>query len=188
MTHIIQLKLTLSGIEPPVWRRLRVPDSITFFDLHHIFQIAMGWKNAHLFEFRIGDYAMGFIDESAPEDLADARLVTIDTLITQVGMRFSYLYDFGDGWNHLIEIEKISVDETIQTPVCLEGERNCPPEDCGGIPGYHHLMEVLKDKSNPDYSEMKRWAGKGYDPETFDLKKVARLLPKFKSFMRMWKG
>lgn len=189
MTNAIQLKIAVSGIEPPTWRRLLVLDSITFFDLHHIFQITMGWKNAHLFDFRIGDYVIGYIDKDAPEDLADANKVTVDTLIAKAGMRFNYSYDFGDGWNHLVEIEKISAEEVNrQYPVCLDGERNCPPEDCGGIPGYQHLIEVLKDKSNPDYPEMKRWAGKGYDPEKFDLEKINKLLPKFKSYMRMWKG
>ena len=189
MTKVIQLKITLVGTEPPIWRRLLIKDSVTFFDLHHIFQIAMGWKNAHLFDFRVGDYVIGYIDSDAPEDLADANKVTVDTLIGKVGMQLTYTYDFGDGWNHKVEFEKISQEETArQYPVCFEGERNCPPEDCGGIPGFQHLLEVLKDKSNPDYSEMKRWAGRGYDPERFDLEKVNKLLPKFKGYMRMWKG
>ena len=170
MTNVIQLRIALSGIEPPIWRRLLVVDSITFFDLHHIFQIAMGWKNAHLFDFRIGDYLIGFIDSDAPEDLADANKVTLDTLVTKVGLRFAYNYDFGDGWDHLVEIEKIFQEES-QNPACLEGARNCPPEDCGGTPGYQHLIEVLKDKSNPEYSEMKRWAGRGMIQRNLTLRK-----------------
>lgn len=189
MVNVIQLKITLVSTKPPIWRRLLVPDSITFFDLHHIFQIAMGWKNAHLYDFRVGDYVIGYIDSDAPEDLADANKVTIDTLITKAGMRLNYTYDFGDGWNHVVEVEEILQGQpTSQFPVCLDGKRNCPPEDCGGIPGYHHLLEVLKDKSHPEFPEMKRWVGRGYDPEKFDLEKVNKLLPKFKSYMRMWKG
>ena len=184
MANTIQLKIELSGIEPPIWRRLLGVDSITFFDLHHIFQIAMGWKNAHLFDFRIGDYTIGFIDSDAPEDLADATKVTLDTLITKAGIRFAYTYDFGDEWSHNVEVEKISQDAARKDPACLEGERKCPPEDCGGIPGYQQLLEVLKDKSNPNYPEMKRWGGKGYEFEKFDLEKVNKLLPKFKNYMR----
>ena len=97
MIKVIQLKITLAHTEPPIWRRLLVPDSITFFDLHHIFQIAMGWKNAHLFDFRVGDYVIGYIDQDAQEDLADANKVTVDTLISKAGMRLNYTYDFGDG-------------------------------------------------------------------------------------------
>lgn len=189
MANVIQLKIMLSGIKPPTWRRLLVPDSVTFFDLHHIFQITMGWKNAHLFEFRVNNYKLGFIDEDAPKDLADANKVTLDTLVTKFGMQFSYTYDFGDNWDHLVEVEKISRgDASGQYPICLEGARSCPPEDCGGIPGYQHLLEVLKDKSNPEYTEMKRWAGRGFNPEKFELEKVNKLLPKFKGYMRMWKG
>ncbi len=166
-----------------------MPDSITFFDLHHIIQISMGWKNSHLFEFRIGDYRVGFEDEEmdGSKDVADASQVTLDTLLTKEGMEFNYVYDFGDNWMHTIKIEKLEqVNPEQLLPFCTGGEGNCPLEDCGGIPGFYHLLEVLKDKNHEEYEDMRTWAGR-YNPNKFNIQKVNRELPKFRSYMKRWK-
>ena len=119
----------------------------------------MGWKNSHLFDFRVGDYTLGFIDEDAPEDLAYATLITVDALLSKVGMKFLYLYDFGDSWQHTIEVEKLSsANENPENPVCLGGEQNCPPEDCVGVPGFYNMLEILKDRTHPEFEDMYAWA------------------------------
>jgi hypothetical protein len=187
MKEIIQIKITLQDSEPPVWRRLLLPSSITFFGLHHILQITMGWKNAHLFDFRVGDYTIGFVDSNAPEDLADANEVTVDTLLSKEGIKFHYNYDFGDDWQHLIEVEKISDPQPKQQyPTCIGGEMNCPPEDCGGIPGFENMLSILRDRTHPEFQDMYTWAGR-YNPKKFNLAKINRELPRFKNYMKHWK-
>lgn len=102
-------------------------------------------------------------------------------------MQFLYTYDFGDDWKHSIDVENIQdKEEGRKYPICIGGELNCPPEDCGGIPGYLNLTEILKDKSHPEYEEMREWTGR-YNPQKFNMSKINRELPKFKGYMRMWK-
>jgi len=146
----------------------------------------MGWKNSHLFDFNIGDYMIGFVDDDAPEDLADSDVVAIETLLTKEGMKFQYNYDFGDGWEHTIEVEKIAnEEEDKQYPVCLDGEMNCPPEDCGGIEGFKNLLVVLNDR-HPESEEMRMWARR-YNPQKFNMEKINKELPNFKKYRKHWK-
>lgn len=183
----IELKITLNKTEPPIWRRVLVPSSVNFFDLHHIIQISMGWKNSHLFEFRVGDYRIGYIDPNeAFEDIADASQIALDLLLMKEGIAFTYLYDFGDGWQHTVKVEKISKEEGKGYPTCVDGELACPPEDSGGIHGYYANLEILKDEKHPEYSSLRQWLGREYDPEKFNIDKVNKELPKFKKYMRHW--
>ena len=183
----IQLKISLDKTDPLIWRRLLIPNSLTFFDLHHVLQIAMGWRNSHLFDLRVGDYTLGFIDDDAPDDLADANLITADSLLSKVGMKFYYLYDFGDSWQHTIEVEELSAtNENFENPVCLGGEQNCPPEDCGGIPGFYNMLTILKDKTHLEFPDMYAWAGR-YNPKKFNLARINKELPTYKKYMKHWK-
>jgi len=188
MNTVIQIHITLDKTEPIIWRRLLVPDSVTFFDLHHIIQIGMGWKNSHLFEFIFGNYRIGFEDKEmdGSEDVADANQVTLDTLLIKEGLQFRYTYDFGDSWYHTIKVEKLTTISDQQLPFCLEGEQNCPPEDCGGIPGFYNLLGILKDKTHPAFQDTYTWVGR-YNPKKFDIKKVNSELPNFKKYMKHWK-
>jgi Plasmid pRiA4b ORF-3-like protein len=189
MQQIILLKITLNESSPTIWRSVLVPASIKFFDLHHIIQISIGWKNSHMFEFHVGDYKIGYIDPNeAFEDIADASEVALELLLTKEGFRFTYLYDFGDNWQHTVQVEKILEKEEGKVyPACLEGELACPPEDSGGIHGFYENLRILKDPKHPGYKEVKRWLGRGYDPEKFNIGKVNKELPKFKSYMKHWK-
>ena len=187
--QMIQLKITLCGTNPLIWRRILIPDSITFFDLHHVIQISMGWSNSHYFEFNVGDYEIGYpnkkFDQS--ESLADANKVTADALLTKAGIRFTYVYDFGDHWEHTVEVEKFLAEAQGKIrPVCLEGNLNCPPEDSGGLHGFYNLLEILKDKRHPEYREIKTWLGRDYDSEKFDIEKINKKLPRFKKYMKDW--
>ena len=170
-TKILQLKVTLRHIDPPIWRRIEVKDDITFYELHHIIQIVMGWWNAHLFEFRIDGNKIGIPDDEWDDPgLLDSQEIVLSRFIKAEKMNFSYLYDFGDSWMHEIEVEKISDPvQRYEYPACTGGERNCPPEDVGGPPGYYNFVEAMKDKRHPQHRELKEWYGELYDPEYFDL-------------------
>jgi hypothetical protein len=185
---IIRLKITLNKTNPAIWRSVLVQGSVKFFDLHHIFQISMGWKNSHLFEFQVGDYRIGYIDPNeAFEDIADASEVTLDLLLMKEGLTFTYLYDFGDNWQHTVEVEKILEKEEGKVyPVCLEGQLACPPEDSGGIHGFYENLEILKDKKHLEYTSLKQWLGRGYDPEKFNIDKLNKELRRFKSYRKHW--
>lgn len=150
----------------------------------------MGWTNSHLFEFQVGDYKIGFTDDTVEgfEDVTPAGDVTLDLLLLKEGFTFGYLYDFGDYWRHTVEVEKIlSKEEGKVYPVCIDGQLACPPEDCGGIHGFYQNLEILKDPKHPEYKDLKRWLGRGYDPEKFNIEKVNKELPRFKKWMKHWK-
>lgn len=186
--EILALNITLKETSPAIWRRVLTPASVTFFDLHHIIQISMGWKNSHLFEFQVGDYKIGYIDPFGDcEDTADAGEVKLDLLLLKEGLSFTYLYDFGDSWKHTISVEKIvSKEDGKIYPACTDGALACPPEDSGGTFGYYRNLEILKDPKHPEYKDVKRWLGRGYDPEKFDIDKVNKELPKFRKYMKRW--
>ena len=136
----------------------------------------MGWENCHMFEFkangsRIGEPHEG--DEGYGGKLIDASKVTVGSLIPGNKKTINYTYDFGDSWEHLIEVEKIlPEDKNVKYPICTEGELNCPPEDCGGIWGFYDLLETIKNKKHPEHKEMLEWLSGKYDPEFFNKKLV----------------
>ncbi len=180
MNDIIQLKITLQGTEPPIWRRILVDKKTTFFELHHIIQIAMGWDNYHLYEFKIKDYRIGEPykdDEGWGDKLIDASKKTLDSVISDTKVKFEYTYDFGDSWQHLIKVEKfLQKAENVKYPICIDGELNCPPEDCGGVWGFYDLMEIIKNNKHPEHNEMLEWLGGHYDAEHFNKELVNKEL------------
>ena len=147
----------------------------------------MSWKILHLFEFMISNYRIGFEDEEmdGSEDVAGANQVTLDTLLVNGGL-FSFTYDFGDRWYHTIKVEKLTINSDQQLPFCLDGEQNCPPEDCGGITGFYNLLKILNDKTHPEFQDIYTWAGR-YDPKKFNIEKVNSGLPNYKKYMKHWK-
>lgn len=149
----------------------------------------MGWTNSHLFEFLIGDYTLRFIDEQYEDSdsYSDAKEVALDLLLTKKNFTFKYIYDFGDHWEHSVEVENIdNKGGNGIHPVCLDGNLNCPPDDCGGIRGYYNLLNILNDKTHPEYEDMRNWAGRKYHPEKLDLNKINKELPRFKKYMKDW--
>jgi hypothetical protein len=174
--HIYQLKVTLRDIRPPIWRRIQVVSNTSLQRLHGILQTAMGWHDGHLHEFYIFGNSYG--DPKVMEgEVLDERRVTLGQFITREREKFHYLYDFGDAWEHEILVEKIlPVEKASRYPVCLTGRRACPPEDCGGAPGYGNLLEVLKDPSHPEYDDMIDWVPPDFDPEKFDIELANRKL------------
>lgn len=167
--EIYQLKITLKGIRPPIWRRVLVTANTMLAQLHGIIQISMGWECYHLFGFNI--YGERYDDE------AGALSTKLGKLGLSVKSKFNYTYDFGDDWEHEILVEKIVAKDTgAHYPICLTGKRACPPEDCGGVWGYQSLLDTLSDENNPEYDEMLEWVGENYNPEIFDINEVNKLL------------
>jgi hypothetical protein len=128
----MQLKLSLRGVsKPPVWRRLIVPADLRLDRLHDVIQTSMGWTDTHLHVFSTAAGEYGIPDpELAFRNERNARL---EQFLHQPGDRIQYSYDFGDGWEHDIVLEKrLDPGPDAQTPACLAAKGACPPEDCGG--------------------------------------------------------
>lgn len=175
---IFQLRISLIGIEPQIWRRLLVPKEITLPRLHVILQPTLGWTNSHLHQFRVGDVRFSEPDDDSEPEPIDYRRITLEQIVPRRGATCIYEYDFGDGWEHLIEIEKeLPAESTMGSlPRCIGGERACPPEDCGGPEGYAEFLEVFKDAHHPEHESYREWVGQDFDPDAFDLDRVNRLL------------
>ena len=179
------LKIRLLHIKPEIWRRFVVPASISLDRLHDVIQIAMGWADNHLHEFAIGKKRYTEYPESKEEGLPCGKYRLID-LVKRRGRTLRYLYDFGDGWEHEIILEESHYfnPRLRNEVVCLEGERACPPEDVGGIPGYLEFCEVLKNPDHDEYEHLMAWSGGGYDSEGFDTDTVNWELVKYVRWSR----
>ena len=174
---IITLHIEIEGIHPPVWRRVVVDGDISLRMLHHIIQAAFGWTDAHLHEFLIEKctYCMfdnvnvletlGELDREERDDRKDKlqRLLYPD-------LKFSYLYDFGDDWTHIITVEKIETrPDYIGSATIIDGQRAGPPEDVGGTSGYAEFLDaILHRKRSEESRQYLRWVGGSFDPEAFD--------------------
>jgi len=176
---VYQFKVTLKGIRPPIWRRFQVVSSITFYELHHILQEVMGWYNAHLHQFDLGGLLVTDAETLAEGwgDGVDEQKARLNKYVGREGQKLGYEYDFGDGWEHTLLLEKIlPAEKNIHYPRCLKGKRACPPEDCGGVWGYAELLEVLADEDHSEHEEYLDWFGGDLDPEAFDLDEINEIL------------
>jgi len=175
---IYQLKVKLIDTTPSIWRRIQVPDDLFLHDLHKVLQTVMGWENAHLHEFRKNGKILGFSeDEEVPDHFIDYTSIRLNDLLKKTGDRMIYLYDLGDQWEHDLVLEQIlGPDEQRYYPYCLEGQRNCPPEDCGGPDGYQNLLKVYHMPGHPDHDELLDWLDMEWEPEDFDLELTNLLL------------
>jgi hypothetical protein len=170
--RIYQLRVALDEIQPTIWRRLWVADTLTLAKLDRIIQAAMGWTNSHLHEFKIAGQRYGIPDDEWPDDNppADDRRSHIGSVLGDSVDEFSYLYDFGDHWQHTVKVEKLLKPNEINTwPTCLAGQNACPPEDVGGIGGYMEFLEAVRDPTHDEHIAMWRWSGGPFDPAGFDL-------------------
>ncbi|AFZ69393.1 plasmid pRiA4b ORF-3 family protein [Deinococcus peraridilitoris] len=170
-TEVHQLKITLNGSKPSVWRRIQVPSTSTLGQLHAAIQLAFGWTNSHLHEFEIAQqrYTMDLADEFDDFGGIDEDTVTL-TAVLPKGTRAKYLYDFGDSWQHTILVEDIlPADPQATYPTCLTGKNACPPEDCGGFFGYAQMLEELQDPDHPEHETWLEWLGGDFDPKAFSV-------------------
>lgn len=190
--NVYQFKITLKETKPPIWRRIQVPENYNFWEFHVAIVNAMGWLDTHLHQFKIRNQRTWCVDTiSMPEEATgvsswrmddeeeiDERKVFIKDYFLNPKDKGEHEYDFGDGWEHQIELEKIvPAIQTEEYPKCLAGRRACPPENCGGTWGYKELLKIIVDKNHPEYKDQKwniqmnggDWP---FDPEKFDPKEV----------------
>jgi Plasmid pRiA4b ORF-3-like protein len=178
---IFQVRVSLIDIDPPIWRRLLLPQDVTLPRLHDILQVAMGWTDSHLHQFKVGEIHFAEPHREFEPGPIDYRRIALNQIAPRLGSRCVYEYDFGDGWDHLIEIEAELPVETVAGPLprCLSGERACPPEDCGGTHGYAQLLQAVRDPCHPEHGEFVTWVGADFAPEAFNLERVNRILARY---------
>lgn len=189
--RIFRFEVRLDEIEPAIWRQIEVPSNYTFWDLHVAIQDAMGWLDYHLHEFTpvqpaaAGPVRIGIPEDSIEEEVLAGWLVPIAMYFAAAGDSALYEYDFGDGWSHDVRLVAIEAKKPgAKYPRCTGGGRACPPEDCGGVPGYEDLLEILSDSSHEEHADTIAWlqghAGHyhPYHPDGFDPRKVKFWNPK----------
>jgi transcriptional regulator with XRE-family HTH domain len=179
---VYRFRIALQAIAPAVWRRIEVPGNYSFWDLHVAIQDAMGWHDCHLHSFRVLDpesgreAEIGIPDEDFFPGIRQIRAgwqVPLGAWLRRPGDRAVYTYDHGDDWRHDVELESIDPPQPRTTyPRCVDGARACPPEDCGGVPGYEDLLRVLADPSDEQHVSMLEWLGDPYDPAAFSPSSV----------------
>ncbi len=177
--RIYQLKATIVGSKPVIWRQILVPGGITLADLHKVMQIAFGWTDTHLHEFSVK--GISYADknpEMEMDESEDEARVRLQDIAPKARNSFLYIYDFGDDWQHKITVEKIvDQDERFSgRAVCIDGALSGPQEDCGGIFDYNSMLAILKNPDHPEYEETKERLGDYFDPEECDLEQINKEL------------
>ncbi len=184
--QIYQLKVVLLDSGPPVWRRLQVSGDARLDWLHAVLQVAIGWTNSHLHQFKVGEACYSdtrhhFAEFEDDQKIFEERKFTLRQIAPREQDAFGYEYDFGDSWEHEITVEKILPDTAPSShALCLDGARACPPEDCGGVGGYDNLLKILKNRKHPEHKSMKEWLGRPFDAAAFDVEKTNLWLRKLK--------
>jgi hypothetical protein len=192
---LLTLIIELRGSKPRIWRRLSLPGDLTLDVVHTLFQAAMGWTDSHLHHFQPGaeqaydqPYFVTEFDEEEGEEGTREDGVRLDQVLRAPGDRLTYLYDFGDGWEHRVTMESLApLTPGNREPRCLGGARACPPEDVGGIGGHHEIAAWLRAGSPADavpepFEDAEHaygWLPVGYDPDAFDAVEAT-------AAMRMW--
>lgn len=180
---IYQLKITLLEISRPIWRRVQVPSTIPLSRLHDVFQVVMGWTDSHLHQFEKGRMYWGKLQRDGfDDDVINERRVQLDTILTAEGDSMIYLYDFGDNWRHEVVLEKVLPADATGSPkpVCLAGERRCPPEDVGGPPGYQEFLKVIFEPGHEQFGQLRVWSGGTFHAEEFGVEAVNKVLGRMK--------
>lgn len=188
--QVYQFKISIDDINPLIWRQIQVPETYSFWDLHVAIQDVMPWQDYHLHRFEIVDPCTKMkVEIGIPdEEWMDSKELPgweqkIADYFSMENNSADYIYDFGDDWYHKIKLEKILArDKNINYPVCVAGERACPPENCGGVCGYENLLQAIKNPKHEQHRELLEWIGGKFDPEFFEPKKI-----KFDNPDKRWK-
>jgi hypothetical protein len=171
---VFQIKITLRGIVPPIWRRIQTTDC-TLAELHEVIQVTMGWEFEHLYRFNIGGVQYADLEMASFDDVEDAFDIRLSEVLPASNRRprFEYEYDFGDQWIHQVIVEeRFPPEKGVKYPLCMAGERACPPEDCGGPWGYPEFVEEISNPDHRRHEQMLEWVGGEFDPEKFDREAV----------------
>ena len=187
----MQFRVELQDIEPSIWRLIDIPSSYTFWDLHVAIQDSMGWLDYHLHSFNIRTarkkqpVLIGIPGDELENTTLPGWEIPVSRYFKQPGDEAVYDYDFGDNWRHKITLTGINLQTNgIKYPHCVDGQRQCPPEDCGGAPGYERLIEIIRDITHEEHEEMISWLihhpqnYSSYDPEYFNVQDVKFMNPK----------
>jgi hypothetical protein len=167
---IYRVHVSLREIQPLIWRRIELASRTTLKQFHRILQIAMGWEDYHLHEYIVDGirYCTPDPDYDKPEDVVRESGVRLQAVLSHPGAEITYIYDFGDFWQHDIRLEAaFPADPNIHYPRIVDGARSCPPEDCGGTGGYADLLEILLDPAHDEFENMRQWAGPRFNAEVF---------------------
>jgi hypothetical protein len=174
---IAALRIELEDIEPLIWRRVAIPSSMNLKAVHGVIQAAMGWLDCHLWRFETNRHKYSLLIPDDPmwnERITDAATTKLSSLIADGVVAMTYVYDMGDDWRHRIIVEKFMPAETKASyPQFLGGERRCPPEDCGGAPGYYEFLGNIASKQSKKRKAALDWYGGPYDPDDIDEKQIA---------------
>ncbi len=169
---VYQLKITLRDIKPPIWRRVQVEDC-KLSQLQDIILTCMNWEGYHLHAFEIGGEQYSEPDPDGTMESEDERKVKLSQVVRGRIKKFTYTYDFGDNWEHVIEVEKtLEAEPGVHYPRCIAGKRACPPEDCGGPWGYEDFLKAIQNPKHPEHEETLEWVGGAFDPEQFDMEAI----------------
>jgi hypothetical protein len=188
--EVLQLRIQVREIEPPIFRVIQVTSTRTFHLLHEIIQWSFAWKNYHIYEFQVGGARVILPSPDFPEQAGlHPRTTRLGDLLRETVRSFTYTYDFGDDWVHDIAIEKrLPPDPAVRYPICLAGARAGPPEDSGVPGGFEEFLAAWSDASHPRHREMRDWVGKHYDPERFDLALINDVLKMFRATTKKRRG
>ena len=178
-TTVHRLKVTLREVEPAIWRRIEVSSDMKLSALAGVLEGAMGWLGGHLHAFEIDGVSYGIPDGGGfgLRTTIDERKTKLGEVLPAVESAMRWDYDFGDGWEHDVVVEAIEPRQVgVASPVCREGNRACPPEDCGGPWSYCDLLDALADPTHERHEELSEWAPPGFDPEAFDVEVATEMM------------
>lgn len=182
-----KIRVSLQGVKPEIWREFEVPYSLKLTSLSGMILYAMGWDEDHLHQFikmsgnkRIC-YATSYNELSSPllGGTKDGSKFCIGELVKKEGDTVLFEYDYGDGWMHIVTLGEVADFDGKFKVSLLDGKRACPPEDCGGVPGYMHVCQAMKHMNSSHTQEMIEWLGCKYDPERFPLDKAKKVIDSF---------
>ena len=186
---LVQIRIALQDIEPPIWRRVQVPVDFPLRRLHDVIQAVMGWLDYHLHQFEVGDKLYGQPEIAGDDHFGPPLYSDRNTRLAQLVERgvdcCTYTYDFGDDWRHDIKIEcTLQAALGIEYPILVAGERRGPPEDCGGPFGYMEFLDAVSDPTHPDHEEAMDWYGEPFDPDDMELDTVEAMLSRIRGQRR----
>jgi len=187
---IARLRIELSDMDPPIWRRVDIPTDFPLRRVHDVIQAVFDWLDYHLHQFEIGDRYYG-APEYENEDLGGERLysdrnIRLGALLNRGIERFIYRYDFGDDWEHVITVERVlDAEDGVEYPILVDGARRAPPEDCGGPPGFGAFLEAMMDETHEEHEAMIEWYGMRFDPHDLELETVEAMLSRIRASRRM---
>lgn len=171
----VSVKDQPEGHKPPIWRRFLIEDSVALPEFHKAIQIVMGWTDSHLHQFIAGSRCYGVPDPDFDfSEMLDEKNFRLNELLKEEKDSITYEYDFGDGWEHKITLEKIlPFDPEPALPLCIKAKGACPPEDVGGF------LEALNDPDHPEHEEYKEWIEDDFDPASYNIREVNALLSEY---------